>query len=308
MSIQKKLLENALNRATKEAEKLKLDDLPRPQNDVEEHRHQIMLELINKKKQQVQQLQKRVKDHNIQRKITDTRELDFDVKQFRTRELNLNMEQRLLLAQKQKQMLQKQIVIQQMVTDSRESIDQDNAVHELLAKRHLIGTTEELERAYSHLQQELAQAKEQLTSQQQILQEHQEVRDALTRKLIEIENSKDSTESPVSKLREEYHEINDRYRKTMNDLHDFLDETYPPKSVRLTSRGPSGASEMMEVEFSLKDLLLELMNASYNTPGAYLRLEEGTYWPPYIETLIKARIVVRHPNDATKLKLEDYRL
>lgn len=83
-------------------------------------------------------------------------------------------------------MLQKEIVIQQMgrillgngskfwsivnsvlmtivVTDSRESIDQDNAVHELLAKRHLIGTTEELERAYSHLQQELAQAKEQLT-------------------------------------------------------------------------------------------------------------------------------------------------
>jgi hypothetical protein len=56
MSIQKKLLENALNRATKEAEKLKLDDLPRPQNDVEEHRHQIMLELINKKKQQVQQV------------------------------------------------------------------------------------------------------------------------------------------------------------------------------------------------------------------------------------------------------------
>jgi hypothetical protein len=50
------------------------------------------------------------------------------------------------------------------------------------------------------------------------------------------------------------------------------------------------------------------MNASYNTPGAYLRLEEGTYWPPYIETLIKAKIVVRHPNDATKLKLEDYRL
>jgi len=177
-----------------------------------------------------------------------------------------------------------------------------------LQKKHLMGTTEQLESTYTYLQQELSQAKEQLTSQQQILQELQDVRDALTKKLIEVETAKDSTESPVSKLREEYHEINERYRRTMNDLHDFLDETYPPKSVRLSSRGTSGGSQIMEVEFSLKDLLLELMNASYNTPGAYLRLEEGTYWPPYIETLIKARIVVRHPNDGSKLKLEDYRL
>lgn len=36
-----------------------------------------------------------------------------------------------------------------------------------------------------------------LPRQQQILQEHQEVRDALTKKLIEVETSRDSTESPA---------------------------------------------------------------------------------------------------------------
>ncbi|KAH8551464.1 centromere-associated protein K-domain-containing protein [Umbelopsis sp. PMI_123] len=295
MSIQQSLLENALNRATKEAAKLRIDDIPRPVDSAEKQRHENLVELINQKRLQLQQLQKRAKEQNLTRKVADTRQLDFEYK-------------RLLLIQRQKQMLQKEIDIQKLVTDSRENVDRYETLHELVAKRHLIGTTEELEKAYTYLQQELSQTKEHLTRQQQILQEHQEVRDALTKKLIEVETSRDSTESPISKLREEYHEVNDRYRKIMNDLHDFLDETYPPKSVRISSRSAVGTSEIMDVEFSLKDLLIELMNASYKTPGAYLRLEEGTYWPPYIETLIKARIVVRHPNDATKLKLEDYRL
>lgn len=81
-------------------------------------------------------------------------------------------------------MLQKEIVIQQagnyveprhqhlqltkrlttsLVTDSRESLMKDEELQELLAKKHLIGTTEEFGTAYSYLQQELAQAKEQLT-------------------------------------------------------------------------------------------------------------------------------------------------
>ncbi|KAM3582460.1 hypothetical protein VKS41_005104 [Umbelopsis sp. WA50703] len=192
--------------------------------------------------------------------------------------------------------------------ESSDILDKDEGLKELLAKKHLIGTTVEIGQALSLLQQELAAAKEQLSEQQEMLQEHQQVRDALTKKLIDVEAAIDSEESPIGKLREEYRDMNASYRRIMNSLHDFLDQTYPPKSVRISARGPPGGPEDMEVEFSLKDLLMELMNASYNSPNSYLRLEEGTYWPPYIETLIKARIVVRHPTDATKLKLEDYRL
>lgn len=40
----------------------------------------------------------------------------------------------------------------------------------------------------------------------------------------------------------------------------------------------------------------------------YIQLEQGTYWPPYVETLIKAGIAVRHPDDALRIRLVDYRL
>lgn len=53
--------------------------------------------------------------------------------------------------------------MQRVATDSRDNVDRDEALHELVAKRHLIGTTEELEKAYLYLQQELSQTKEHLT-------------------------------------------------------------------------------------------------------------------------------------------------
>lgn len=38
-----------------------------------------------------------------------------------------------------------------------------------------------------------------------------------------------------------------------------------------------------------------------------MELEPGTYWTPYIETLIKAGIAKRHPEEPRKLRLVDFR-
>lgn len=56
MSIQQSLLENALNRATKEAAQLRIDDLPRPIDSAEKHRHENLVELISQKRLQLQQV------------------------------------------------------------------------------------------------------------------------------------------------------------------------------------------------------------------------------------------------------------
>ncbi|KAG2177114.1 hypothetical protein INT43_007770 [Umbelopsis isabellina] len=304
MSLQQSLLENALKKATKEAEKLKLNDTPQPIDRDEARRHQNLVDLIHEKRQRVLELSKQAKERDVNRKLVDAREIDFETKVMLS-EIVVVATTKADTKKRNRNPIQSRNIL---VMETRGMLEKDEALKELLAKKHLIGTTAELEQALLLLQQELAAAKEQLSEQQEMLQEHQQVRDALTKKLIDVEAAIDSEESPIGKLREEYRDMNANYRRIMNNLHDFLDQTYPPKSVRISARAPPGGQEDMEVEFSLKDLLMELMNASYNSPNSYLRLEEGTYWPPYIETLIKARIVVRHPTDATKLKLEDYRL
>jgi hypothetical protein len=53
MSFQKSLLENALKKATKEAEKLKINDTPQPIDRDEAKRHQNLVDLVNEKRQRV---------------------------------------------------------------------------------------------------------------------------------------------------------------------------------------------------------------------------------------------------------------
>ena len=40
----------------------------------------------------------------------------------------------------------------------------------------------------------------------------------------------------------------------------------------------------------------------------YLQLISGTYWSPYIEILIKARIAVRDPQNPSRIRLVDFRV
>jgi hypothetical protein len=70
MSIQQSLLENALNRATKEAAKLRIDDIPRPVDSAEKQRHENLVELINQKRLQLQQVRVDI-NTKVKRAITN---------------------------------------------------------------------------------------------------------------------------------------------------------------------------------------------------------------------------------------------
>jgi hypothetical protein len=51
----------------------------------------------------------------------------------------------------------------------------------------------------------------------------------------------------------------------------------------------------------------QLMNQAYVSPDApYIKLEQGTYWSPYIQTLIKGGIIKYHPEDANLVCLKDF--
>lgn len=51
------------------------------------------------------------------------------------------------------------------------------------------------------------------------------------------------------------------------------------------------------------------MNQTYSNPNnPYLKFDPGKVWNPYVETLIRAGIAKRHPNDANMLKLVEFHL
>ncbi|KAG2210623.1 hypothetical protein INT46_005299 [Mucor plumbeus] len=101
-------------------------------------------------------------------------------------------------------------------------------------------------------------------------------------------------------LREEQALWDSLYKKDTHDLIDFLDEFYPPHPV-------DNAGELGE-ECELKGLLEDLMNQSVDSPdNPYIELIPGTFWSPYVQTLVKAGIVEYHPTDSTLVRLHDFK-
>ena len=51
------------------------------------------------------------------------------------------------------------------------------------------------------------------------------------------------------------------------------------------------------------------MNQAFHNPeNPYITLEPGTYWSPYIHTLLRSDIAEFHPEESDMIRLVDFRL
>ncbi|KAJ1654834.1 hypothetical protein IWQ61_005303 [Dispira simplex] len=102
----------------------------------------------------------------------------------------------------------------------------------------------------------------------------------------------------------------------MGELLRFLQVHYPPvtleehptrakRSRSLTT--DSTVTTPAVTSFSLTDLLEDLMNLSVSNPGnPYYKLQTGQYWEPYVDLLLKAGVIVHHPQDVSRIKLVEF--
>ncbi|TNN71234.1 Centromere protein K [Liparis tanakae] len=66
------------------------------------------------------------------------------------------------------------------------------------------------------------------------------------------------------------------------------------------------AQELDEDLISLNEILELLMNKVLTTPhDPYVTLD-GTFWPPYVEMLLRYGIAVRHQENNFKIRLEPF--
>ncbi|KAI8647850.1 hypothetical protein BD408DRAFT_2545 [Parasitella parasitica] len=90
-----------------------------------------------------------------------------------------------------------------------------------------------------------------------------------------------------------------QYKEDTHDLIDLLEEFYPPHSVDVAGESRKTC------EF--KTLLEDLLNQSVDSPDdPYIKLVPGTYWPPYVQTLVKGGIVKYHPTDSSLIRVHDF--
>ncbi|KAI7866687.1 uncharacterized protein EV154DRAFT_454007, partial [Mucor mucedo] len=167
---------------------------------------------------------------------------------------------------------------------------------------------DKLQSEVNHLEQTLVYLNQELKNIMQASQTEQTVLEeciASNKLLLQVEShytdELEDNQKSTDRLAAEFALLQKKYVESLQDISDFLDEYYPPH--------PVDSDFLTSDECDLKKVIEHLLNRAFTHPeNPYIALRPGTYWSPYIETLINARIAHYHPEDQNLLGLTDHRL
>ncbi|KAI8137353.1 centromere-associated protein K-domain-containing protein [Fennellomyces sp. T-0311] len=182
----------------------------------------------------------------------------------------------------------------------------NETIVELQFKEKLSRTVQQLHEALKWIDLELTEAEETKEKEMNVLRDYEEVTEVLSKRL-EQARDQGAREHALSERKEKLNVLRDRHRDVMDELVTFLETYYPSHPVDGSEgwRPGDAEPEMCQMSYILEDL----MNLTVIKPhDPYLVLVKGQYWSPYIETIIKAGIAVRHPDDVHKIRLVDFRV
>ncbi|NXJ33901.1 CENPK protein, partial [Ciconia maguari] len=177
-----------------------------------------------------------------------------------------------------------------------------------LGKEELQKVKNDLEMVLSTVQSKNKQLEEDLKREQQWHKEQEQILDALNG----IEGETKTQVEQLSKKRA-FHELHNKMLKLkiykedlLNALGAFLEEHFP-----LPEKGGSAkkenSSEKPAVELiTLHEILEILINKLMSTPHEPYVTINDSFWPPYIELLLRYGIALRHPEDPNRIRLEAF--
>ncbi|XP_029950319.1 centromere protein K [Salarias fasciatus] len=132
------------------------------------------------------------------------------------------------------------------------------------------------------------------------------VSDHAERLKTEKENS--SELSLLQDMKEKIQKMKSYQERLMSCLGDILEKHVPPlnKELSANAKKKNIQDEITENLISLNEMLEMLMNKVLSTPhDPYLTIDE-TFWPPYVELLLRHGIAVRHQENNFKIRLETF--
>ncbi|XP_023653449.1 centromere protein K [Paramormyrops kingsleyae] len=168
----------------------------------------------------------------------------------------------------------------------------------------------QLEMVLSCCQAKRDKLREILKSERKWLEEKEEVLRAATEqvKALQEENERLSETSVLLDMKKKLKKMKDFQDNLLSTLSDILQEHFP-----LPQEGENGNKRKKKFRpeprgdlISLHDILELLMNKTVETPHEPYVVMNESFWPPYIEMLLRYGIASRHPDDSVKIRLESF--
>ncbi|NXM71898.1 CENPK protein, partial [Serilophus lunatus] len=174
---------------------------------------------------------------------------------------------------------------------------------------------EELERLKNDLEMVLSttwsknkKLEEDLEREQQWIEEQEQLLNILNRTEEEakMEAEQLSKRRGNQELKNEIMKLNIYKKELLNALGEFLDKHFPvPREDKSTEKKNSFAEPNLEL-LGIHEILEILIKKLVTTPHEpYITISES-FWPPYVELLLRYGIVLRHPEDPNRIRLEAF--
>ncbi|XP_031467463.1 centromere protein K isoform X2 [Phasianus colchicus] len=178
----------------------------------------------------------------------------------------------------------------------------------LLGEEELQKLQKELEMVLSAVQSKNEKLKEDLEREQQW---HDEQVQALnTFKEMEEEMKKevvtDSEKRVFQELKNQVSELKEYKKKLLNALGEFLEEHFPLPEKNGNAKKKRFSEEPSEQVITMHEILEILLNQLMSTPHEPYVTADDSFWPPYLELLLRSGIVLRHPEDPNMIRLEAF--
>ncbi|XP_023800386.1 centromere protein K isoform X3 [Cyanistes caeruleus] len=181
-----------------------------------------------------------------------------------------------------------------------------------LGKEELQKVKNDLERILSAVRSKNKHLEEDLKREQQWYEEQKQMLDTLNKMEEEanIQVEQPSTKSlkvrELNELKSKIRKLKTYKKKLLSALGEFLSEHFPlpEKDENIENKNPS--SEKVVKLITLQDILEMLINKLMTTPHEpYITISES-FWPPYIELLLRCGMALRHPKDPSRMRLQAF--
>ncbi|NXP13947.1 CENPK protein, partial [Thinocorus orbignyianus] len=177
-----------------------------------------------------------------------------------------------------------------------------------LGKEELQKVKNDLEMVLSTVQSKNKQLEENLRRELQWHEEQERIVDALTRAEEEMKSKVEqlSKTRTLQELRNKMSKIRVYKEELSNALGEFLEEHFPlPETGRSAKKKNSSEEPAVEL-ITLNEILEILITKLIKTPHEPYVTIDDSYWPPYVELLLRYGIALRHPQDPNRMRLEAF--
>ncbi|XP_060091894.1 centromere protein K [Heteronotia binoei] len=190
-----------------------------------------------------------------------------------------------------------------------ETISTNPDVLVALGKDQLQRLKHDLEMILSTVHAKNKKLKEDLLREQQWLTEQQQLIDCLDQTEKDMSNQvvQFSEKRTLQELKSKMLKIKTYKEELLNALGEFLEKHFPlPGDDGIKKRKTSSSGKQDVQLITLHEILESLINQLINKPhDPYVRIRKS-FWLPYIELLLRYGIALRHSEDPSRIRLEDF--